>query len=1302
MHERHNSFLSFSFLRSIWGFDYEAFKGSPEEKALEDRLVRWAAKADLKETSAEAALIDDFFKQTWNYVQSGQQPAGKSWHSYPQYPVKGAGQKGAHGTADLATGYFTDNKINQVPQVLCEFKDIKSGLDVPQKGRKDGFSPVKQCLNYLSNARRDIDPSEPVIPQWGIVTDMNEFRLYWHDRGQAQYLKFTIRKADLFSEGLVIGDGTLPNHDEARFERFLFWKVFHRQSLTTPAGKPLLAQIIERQWVRERKLEQNFYAEYRALREHLYQALIETNPNFKGTKGRLVRLAQKILDRCIFVFFCEDMGTALNFHPQMLRDFLIERSRDTYFDPEGFNIWNDLVRLFNMMNKGGKFGPHIVNQFNGGLFANDPELDNIKVPNRLFCISGQASNEASLFAHKLTVLYLSASYNYAGGWAEGLTKPKLDDAAKNKANEVKADPDQSLGLYTLGRIFEQSITELEILEAEADGRASLNDLSKRKRDGVYYTPEWVVERIVAETIGPVLEKFKRDAGWPPKKDPNEAQIEAYRSKLQKLKIVDPACGSGAFLITSLRYLLEEYKKLQGIRFLVTNKAPNRDDDQIVADILKSNIYGVDINAASVEIARLALWLHTARGDRPLSSLEGTIKEGNSLINSDFYKGQVDLDFYNDEERERINTFDWENAFPEVFEQGGFDAVVGNPPYVKLQNFRTVHADMAAFLKSGRGVDGATGYLSAKTGNFDLYLPFIEKGLDLLNEHGRLGYIAPSVWVMNDYGRGLRNLISRGKNLDRWLDFKSHQIFDEATVYTALQFFTKTENKVIEIAVAPDGSVPEEPWVDPLCRLPTKKLQFGDRWLLITGPERDLIDKLIKVCDRLDSSKVTSSIFVGLQTSADEIYHLVRLGPGRYLHTPKGKNAPPAYEIALEESLMKPLVSGSEAKRYQRPQTENYLLFPYQKLEDTVSLIPDDRMRKEYPLAWSYLLGFEGQLRKREAKLDKQGEFILNKQGKPEKAPFNDDHWYRFGRHQGLGMQETAKLLVPRLVSSLRCLVDTDGAFYLDNVDVGGVAVADRVDPFFIAGMLNSPTADFVFKRISKPFRGDFLSANKQFIAPIPIPKVSSNEMKGVAKRARALQEAHTAIRDKILAFTKRTSEMPTKTRAESFLFPSILPARERLDKTPKALDAAEALDWAKHEYKQEIDSRMAAINARLSGEPMLEALLDNGELKFLIDGISVIDKVFVDEDEGPLILAQWKAVGSTIRITGKDPAKRLCAALRKLVVTTNEAQIKQIIKLQKEVSALEASIAVQERELNEFTYQLYKLTDDEIKMVENR
>ena len=138
-------------------------------------------------------------------------------------------------------------------------------------------------------------------------------------------------------------------------------------------------------------------------------------------------------------------------------------------------------------------------------------------------------------------------------------------------------------------------------------------------------------------------------------------------------------------------------------------------------------------------------------------------------------------------------------------------MLGNPPYVKLQNLMKVDPDVVAYLTADRGGDT---YRGAQTGNFDLYLPFIEKGLRLLAPGGRMAYIAPSLWTVNQYVEGLRGLVRRGRHLDRWLDFKSHQIFEDVITYTALQFFTRDPRDAMRIAATPDGDMADVDWSDP--------------------------------------------------------------------------------------------------------------------------------------------------------------------------------------------------------------------------------------------------------------------------------------------------------------------------------------------------------------------------------------------------------------------------------------------------------------------------------------------------------
>ena len=881
MYDEGPAFLSRAFLRSRFHVDFRVYVEEGRDERLLARLRLWNERMQLSETQAESAFISTFFEDLWGYAQSGKSEADK--HTIiPKFPVRGGGAGGGAGQADLALGWFKG--AFDVPQVICEFKDVASDLDAPQHRKGDRKTPVQQCLNYVRAKRSETYGNEPIQTWFGLVTDMNEFRLYWWDRAPREYLRFVIRRTDLFAGAYdLLSDG-----ESAQFDRFLFEKLFHRDMLLSPVGKPPLLALVERQGAREKAIEEDFYGNYKATRERLFNVLSLHNPSYGDRKGELMRQTQKLLDRFIFAFYCEDMGERMLFPPQFVRDHLKSRSAEPHYDSEGGEFWEFFKRMFAALDRGGKLGALTLPHVNGGLFEADSRIDALTIPNHVFAAAGQGKGDAALEGDKATLYYLSARYNYA---SEGEAK-------------------DSLSLYTLGRIFEQSITELEYRIGELEGRETIAKLSKRKRDGVYYTPEWVVNYLVDETLQPWFDAAKVRAGL------NEGDAArtperwlSYQGALMRVRIVDPACGSGAFLISAFRRLLQE--RLEVAREIVRMEGGLRarpDEAGLIAQILSDNIYGVDINPSSVEIAKLALWLHSARAAAPLSSLDGAIQCGNSLVGPDFWLGRVG----DAAARERVNAFDWSAAFPEAFAAGGFDVVLGNPPYVKLQNLKKVDPDVVAYLVAQRGEDT---YRSSQTGNFDLYLPFVEKGLRLLAPGGRMAYIAPNLWPMNEYGAGLRTLISQSRQLERWVEFKSFQVFDEAITYTALQFFTREPNAALRVAQAHDGDVADIDWTAAELAIAYEEFQADGEWLMLAGRERELVMRLRRDCLRLDDLEVTSEIFVGVQTSADHVYHLRRLGADRYLCKPKKQ---PPYEVEIEDAIMRPIVSGENVRRYEAP------------------------------------------------------------------------------------------------------------------------------------------------------------------------------------------------------------------------------------------------------------------------------------------------------------------------------------------------------------------------------------------------
>lgn len=1279
MTKTYQPLFSDAYLRAAYAEEYSTFHNSDAETTLINRLRNWQDRAKkMTETQEEGAFLDTFFRGTWGYRANGESAAGQGFTSFPKFRVAGAGQTGGMGEADLALGWFDHPEIPPTPQVLCEFKDIRSNLDARQNRKGNTRSPVKQCADYLREAGKELYGNEAIQPTWGIVTDMNEFRLYWRNRMPAQYQRFII--ATTTGDDVV---SLLAQTEEASFQRFLFVKLFHANALLTTGGDSPLLKTLHKQWILEKEIENDFYKEYRAYRERIYNTLVTYNQNFPGTKGRLVRLAQKLIDRCIFVLFCEDMGEALSFPPNALRDYLKEFSKADWYDPNARDVWNKLKELFHAMDKGDVFLGKRINRFNGGLFEADAELDGLIIPNHVFCEKLQGENEETIKRYPRTLLYMSAMYNFG----------------------TSRTGEQAVTLYTLGRIFEQSITELEVLEAEADGHVSLTKETKRKRDGVYYTPEWVVQHIVEETIGTRLQEIRDELGWSieiegdndyvrkqkelapsaraQKFNTHVEAVKKYRERLNSFKVCDPACGSGAFLIHVLEYLLKERLKVSQEYARVTRQGESlfeANTEQEIREILSRNIYGVDINPSSIEITKLALWLHTAKPDQALCDLDENIRDGNSLIGPEF-GNFMQLSMLDVNKQEEINVFDWQAAFPKVFDGNnpdgaGFDCIVGNPPYVKLQNFRKKYSEVAEFLKDGKNSDGTSVYLSTQANNFDLYLPFIEKGIHLLNGRGRMGYIAPSVWRINEYGEGLRAYLHKGRYLDRWIDFGSYQVFD-VTTYTALQFYSKTPNEKVRFVYAPDGAVSNTPdWDDKNWCISYKRLSNTNPWVFVPEHERKLIEKLSKGNFRLDDKKVSSSISQGLISGAFKIFANERVGKDTYVSTHTGDNV----EVRIEDKICKPLISSHDIDRFCLNDPPLKIIFPYKNDSGQEKIIEADQMAKNFPLCWRYLNDHETFLRSRDS------------------GKMNHEGWYGYSRNQNLNKQDSPKVVIAGTALYIEAAVDFEGNYATNDKRVYSV-YAEKDELYFLCAILNSAVSNFVFTRIARPKSGGYFDVETQFLAPLPVPKVTVEQKMDVGNRAKALQELHTKRRDKLKALEKRFETCPVRKRNEDWIFPQVGTIDHWKEKAPADMAARDKTKWAKEQRALKIEERIESIDTRLNPSAIFDARFIEGEMVFMADGVAVIDKVFLNEKDGQHILTYWQHVARTTSITEKFKAQTLINKLCATPMTDNPDLAAQISTLTDEIDALDADIAARETALNEIIYDLYSLTEEERRVI---
>ena len=314
-----------------------------------------------------------------------------------------------------------------------------------------------------------------------------------------------------------------------------------------------------------------------------------------------------------------------------------------------------------------------------------------------------------------------------------------------------------ISVEIIGNAYEQFLGKTITIGKNHSAKIELKP-EVRKAGGVYYTPEYIVDYIVENTVGEAIKGKKPE-------------------EIANIKILDPACGSGSFLLGAYKYLLnyhiEYYNKIKDrAKFKGSKEDVIKENGDLTIwikkQILRNNIFGVDIDSNAVEVTKLSLLMKCLEGESPASiqnnqdlfneralpSLEDNIKCGNSLIGNDFYESHLDLD---DDTLYKINCFDWNSKFRDIMKAGGFDVVIGNPPYVQIQG-------MEKELKEGYKEANYKNYIS--TG--DIYQLFFEKGLDVLKAGGIVGMITSNKWMRAGYGAVTRDYFYRNANV--WSSF----------------------------------------------------------------------------------------------------------------------------------------------------------------------------------------------------------------------------------------------------------------------------------------------------------------------------------------------------------------------------------------------------------------------------------------------------------------------------------------------------------------------------------------------------
>lgn len=285
------------------------------------------------------------------------------------------------------------------------------------------------------------------------------------------------------------------------------------------------------------------------------------------------------------------------------------------------------------------------------------------------------------------------------------------------------------------------------------------------------------------------------------------------------------------------------------------------------------------------------------------------------------------------------------------------------------------------------------------------------------------------------------------------------------------------------------------------------------------------------------------------------------------------------------------------------------------------------------------------------------------------------------------------------VPDLRVSADFHGAKYLNNVRVNGILCRNEIDLAYVLGMLNGPVANFVFKRIGKPKQGGWYEANKQFIAPLPIPNASREDRADVASRARELQRLWTARRELLLAAEERLSVLPRASHPVQWLWPDLPTLREVMEQAPRSARYNDEREtWAKSQLAEMEAARRDALQARLDAGESLTARFENGELRLFAGGIPILSRIYLDDATGQLAESYWRYL-----LLSRDwrDAKSFQSDLRRPPSASTSAAATQFMERVTELAATTLNIAQREAEMNEKLYKLYGLTPEERALVEN-
>ena len=826
--------------------------------------------------------------------------------------------------------------------------------------------------------------------KWVLVSNYVEIRLYAVGYGRQDYERFPL---ELLT-------------DPKEYQRF--YQLLCKENLLGGQTHDWLKQSE----AQDKDITNRLYQDYKIIRHNVIHAIQDNNKEvvFEDAVG----MAQVILDRVLFIAFAEDKGLLPS-----------DSLKQAYEHKDPYNpkpVWENFKGLFRSIDEG---NPSLnIPKYNGGLFAFNPTIDNLELTDEIF---------------------------------QGFKK--IGDY----------DFQSEISVTILGHIFEQSISDIEALKEFGDLNLKIKD-GKRKKEGVVYTPDSITRFIVEKTLGDyvvkrrteLLEDFITKGSWQQFKvgestagEPlakwksQAAELEYWRSYqelLKTIRIVDPACGSGAFLVAAFDYMYGEYDRVN-IR-IAELRGGTGDVFDLNKEILNNNLYGVDINPESIEITKLSLWLKTAQRGKILNSLDDNLRVGDSVIEDSSFTHRA---------------FSWKEAFPEVFEDGGFDVVLGNPPYVRMEYLK----ELKPYLEKRYEVT---------SDRADLYAYFFELGLRILKPNtGRMGYISSNTFFKTGSGENLRKYLLDNTQVDLIIDFGDIQVFEGVTTYPAILIFTKNnDNKNTKANILQLENEIEQD-ISYHFSLHSKTMPQSwlnqKTWELQSEEHFNLKEKMLGCGNTLKHAYGIP--LYGIKTGCNDAFVIT---------ADDRKNI--ISENPSEEVLIKRFFEGKDANPWHIQSRNLYIIYIPKNFIDI----------ENYPSIKKHLIKYYDALNSRATK---QNWFELQQPQQAYEKYFLNP-----------------KIIFPEISQGAKFSIDYEGRYYQNTVY--SIPTADT----YLLGLLNSKAVWFFYQQTCAALRGGTwrLRLLKQYIEKTPIPKAADvkKERIGIlANKAQETAEQRYALQEQV-------------------------------------------------------------------------------------------------------------------------------------------------------------------------------------------